>query len=133
MASFCKCGFYATKEMDGMCSQCFNRRVKEDVLNDLRNVEIWLKKSDDLLKEEALKLKNIQLESGNQAKKALKCGICNKKIGNLPIECCCEKLFCTRHRYPDEHKCTFDYKAQGRKIIEVENPKIVSDKFIKIL
>jgi predicted nucleic acid binding AN1-type Zn finger protein len=34
------------------------------------------------------------------------------------MACRCEKRFCALHRQPEIHKCTFDFKAHGKSILE---------------
>jgi hypothetical protein len=34
-----------------------------------------------------------------------KCAKCNKKTGLLGFICRCNKIFCAKHRYPEEHMC----------------------------
>lgn len=36
----------------------------------------------------------------------------------MEFTCKCEKKFCITHLQPQEHSCTFDYKAQERKVIQ---------------
>jgi len=40
-----------------------------------------------------------------------RCTQCKKKLGLMSYTCKCEKLFCISHLQPQEHACTFDYKA----------------------
>ncbi|KAG5597250.1 hypothetical protein H5410_038482 [Solanum commersonii] len=37
-------------------------------------------------------------------------------------------MFCSVHRYPEEHACTFNYKATGRVTSAKENPPCRRDK-----
>ncbi len=53
---------------------------------------------------------------------------CNKRIDVLPHICKCGKYTCVVHRYPMDHCCTYDTKAEYRKRLEKENPKIVTNK-----
>ena len=59
-----------------------------------------------------------------------RCSMCNIKLNiTNSILCKCEQLLCYKHRYYNEHKCTFDYKTAEREIlartnIKIENPKI---------
>ena len=50
----------------------------------------------------------------------------------MKFDCRCKKVFCGKHRLPEEHGCTFDYRAVGRKEIEAQNPKITAEKLIKV-
>ncbi|CAI0404321.1 unnamed protein product [Linum tenue] len=56
------------------------------------------------------------------------CGSCRRRVGLLGFKCRCKKLFCSKHRYPEEHRCSFDYKGFGRRILEQQNPAVDSDK-----
>ena len=44
-------------------------------------------------------------------KRKNRCGVCRKKLMLTAIMCRCEKKFCSQHRYPSDHNCTFDYKS----------------------
>lgn len=44
----------------------------------------------------------------------------------------CGHHFCAVHRYAEAHGCTFDYKAEGRKILEQSNPVVTAPKLPKI-
>jgi predicted nucleic acid binding AN1-type Zn finger protein len=60
-----------------------------------------------------------------------KCKIdgCTKKLGIMPFVCRCEKEYCAKHRMPESHSCTFDFKTAGRALLHDANPKI---DFVKI-
>jgi len=47
-------------------------------------------------------------------KNRMRCFECRKKVGLTGIECSCGFVFCGVHRYPDAHKCDFDFKAEAR-------------------
>jgi len=44
----------------------------------------------------------------------------------------CGGNFCSLHRYAETHRCGFDYKLEGRRVIEQNNPLITADKLPKI-
>lgn len=44
----------------------------------------------------------------------------------------CGNSFCATHRYAEAHSCTYDYKSEGRKIIEQNNPVVAARKLPKI-
>uniref|UniRef100_A0AAG5D1K5 AN1-type domain-containing protein n=1 Tax=Anopheles atroparvus TaxID=41427 RepID=A0AAG5D1K5_ANOAO len=65
--------------------------------------------------------------------KKLRCAQCNKKLGMVMImKCHCEKVFCAQHRYAEAHNCSYDFKFEGRKVLEKNNPLVVADKLPKI-
>lgn len=39
---------------------------------------------------------------------------CKKKVGLTGIECKCGFVFCSSHRWPDQHSCDFDFKTHDR-------------------
>jgi hypothetical protein len=62
-----------------------------------------------------------------------KCQHCTKRIGLAGgIKCRCGLKFCSKHRYVDQHNCTYDYKEQAKKELEGKNPKVVAAKIEKI-
>jgi AN1-type zinc finger and ubiquitin domain-containing protein 1 len=44
----------------------------------------------------------------------------------------CGNNYCSLHRNAEAHGCTFDYKTEGRKIIEHQNPLVAAPKLPKI-
>jgi predicted nucleic acid binding AN1-type Zn finger protein len=56
-------------------------------------------------------------------------GSCTKKLGILPFICRCQKEYCTKHRMPETHECTFDYKTTGRIALQAANQKF---DFVKV-
>lgn len=44
-----------------------------------------------------------------------RCSSCSKKVGLTGgLECKCGQLFCSKHRYPESHSCSFDFKNAER-------------------
>ena len=66
-------------------------------------------------------------------KRSKRCLTCNKKVGIVPYTCRCniEYIFCSKHRLPSKHNCSFDYKNFKKNKIENDNPKIEFDKINK--
>lgn len=66
-------------------------------------------------------------------KKKTRCFSCGKKTGlATTYQCRCGNSFCATHRYAEAHGCTYDYKSEGRKIIEQNNPVVAAPKLPKI-
>ena len=79
--------------------------------------------------------KEININKDNKKKKKKnRCAFkgCKKKLGMVPFECKCGFKFCTEHRLPEFHKCTFNFKEEGKNILTKNNPVIINDKMIKI-
>lgn len=73
-----------------------------------------------------------QDDQKDQKKKKNRCRMCRKKVGLTGFQCRCGGLFCSLHRYSNEHDCTFDYKELGAQEIRKNNPLVVGDKIQKI-
>ena len=52
-------------------------------------------------------------ETEKEKKQCTRCNQCKKKLGIMEYKCKCEKLFCISHLQPQEHACTFNYKAEA--------------------
>jgi len=64
----------------------------------------------------------------------LKCGVCNKSIKTLESvtgKCKCGNTYCTQHRYPETHKCSFNHKELGRNILLDKATKMTYPKVIE--
>jgi hypothetical protein len=52
------------------------------------------------------------------------CEYCGEEIGYLPFKCkYCNGTFCKKHRLPENHECTFDFKPTPR----IPSPSIIPD------
>jgi predicted nucleic acid binding AN1-type Zn finger protein len=61
-----------------------------------------------------------------------RCGVCRKKLKLTDYECRCSARFCSQHRLPEEHSCTYDFKAAGRTQLSKQLEKAVADKVERI-
>lgn len=65
-------------------------------------------------------------------KKRMRCEHCNKRLNITNIyNCRCGRIFCSQHRYSEVHDCKYDYKTEGRKILEQQNPLVTANKLPK--
>ena len=65
--------------------------------------------------------------------KKTRCTFCRKKTGLATTYVCrCGSSFCATHRYAETHNCNYDYKTEGRKLLEQSNPLVVAPKLPKI-
>jgi len=65
-------------------------------------------------------------------KKKKRCVVCNNKVGMLGFTCRCEGLFCSKHRFPDDHECSFDHKTFDRKNLADANQKLETVKLNRL-
>lgn len=71
--------------------------------------------------------------SGEPKSKATnRCEACNRKVGLTGFNCKCGSTFCGAHRYPESHRCEFNFKKSGQDAIAKANPLIKADKVDKI-
>ncbi|XP_044738004.1 serine/threonine-protein kinase HSL1-like [Chrysoperla carnea] len=90
-------------------------------------------KEDDLaVKKESTEI--VTLPPIKQKKSnRVRCKKCSKKLNIATIHTCrCGDHFCSQHRYSEVHGCKYDYKTEGRKVIEQANPLIRAPKLPKI-
>ena len=60
--------------------------------------------------------------------KSKRCIVCRKR-NILNMECTkCGKIICIVHRYLEDHNCTYDFNTEGRKQLEKDNEKVISEK-----
>jgi len=65
-------------------------------------------------------------------KKKTRCTKCKVNVGVIGFPCRCGGIFCSTHRYANEHTCSFDYKEHGAEEIRKNNPQVVGEKIQKI-
>jgi hypothetical protein len=63
-----------------------------------------------------------------------RCQVCKKKLVLNVFNCKCSptSIFCDTHRYPEEHKCLFDFKKQHKLKLTSLNPQVVASKIYAI-
>lgn len=62
-----------------------------------------------------------------------RCAVCHKRTKLATgFQCRCGQNFCLTHLCAEAHSCTYDYKAEGRKLIEQSNPVVNAPKLPKI-
>ena len=69
----------------------------------------------------------------NIKKECIRCTKCNKKLKlTQQFECSCNKIFCTEHRYKEEHNCSAFVLSIEREKLAKTMPRIETEKIIKI-
>lgn len=107
---------------EGLCSKCFKEsKTKQLVVNEVSNIISCIPKIVEEAKQTAQIVQNIE-----------KCAFCSKKLGPVSFKCKCFSSFCTKHRHPEEHRCTYDHKTAGIRKISEENPLVQAPKFNKL-
>ena len=57
---------------------------------------------------------------------------CKTKLMLSDFACKCSNFYCSQHRYSESHKCTFDYKSQGVKLLEKQLVQVSGSKVDKL-
>ena len=57
-----------------------------------------------------------------------KCHHCKIKLSLMKFRCKCENIFCLKCLLPETHNCTFNYKLEGKHLIEKKNPAVINSK-----
>lgn len=112
----------------------FNETMDE-IYHDLRNVTNLLcdTKLSGFGSETSTVAKKCPGDLPPIIKKKARCLACNKRLNITNIyNCRCGNVFCSQHRYPEVHHCSYDYKLNGRKLLEQQNPLVTADKIDKI-
>ncbi|KAI1280873.1 AN1-type zinc finger protein 6 [Halotydeus destructor] len=73
-----------------------------------------------------------QPKLAEKKKKKTRCTKCKVNVGVIGFPCRCGGMFCSVHRYANEHSCSFDYKEHGAEEIRKNNPQVVGEKIQKI-
>lgn len=112
--------FFGNPATENMCSKCFNQ-VQASKRN-LESVQKLAEKVPTLVEES----KQVPAPSPDR------CNLCKKKLNLFPFKCNCGSYFCSAHRQPEEHNCTFDFKAVGVRKLSEDNPLVQAEKLNRL-
>ena len=112
-------------KIDLKCQESDINKKEKILLEDKAKMTQTNKEDNQIVKNKIIKINKAK-------KKKNRCHNCNKKLSLMPIVCKCGFKFCSSHRHPEDHQCTFDHKTEQQKLLRGKNPQIISDKIIKI-
>jgi hypothetical protein len=129
------CGFFGAPGSGGMCSVCWKKtmsdrqaaasspRAAEQKVDAAAVLETAAAPApadnNGVVAEEAEPKKPAEKPVQKNKKR---CWECKKKVGLTALECRCGYVFCTAHRFEDQHNCSFDFKAADRAELAKRNP-----------
>ncbi|GMF34764.1 unnamed protein product [Phytophthora fragariaefolia] len=129
------CGFFGAPGSGGMCSVCWKKTMSDRQAASAKSPRAAEQKPEEAVKIEAaapaetadVVVKTPTEDEPKPAEKLVqknkkRCWECKKKVGLTAIECRCGFVFCSNHRYADQHNCSFDFKAADRAELARRNP-----------
>ncbi|KAK1933778.1 Zinc finger A20 and AN1 domain-containing stress-associated protein 6 [Phytophthora citrophthora] len=130
------CGFFGAPGSGGMCSVCWKKtmsdrqaaavspRAAEPKIDGITKMDTTTPATVDAVSNNSCVMEEVVEKPVEKAiqKNKKRCWECKKKVGLTAIECRCGYVFCSSHRFEDQHNCTFDFKTSDRAELARRNP-----------
>jgi len=113
------CGFYGNPLTNNMCSKCLLKPAEQKTV------------APALVSTPSTSPSAATPERVPQEKKN-RCFQCRKKVGILGFPCRCEYIFCSAHRHPQDHSCTFNFRGMQQDSLRKANPVVKNAKVEQI-
>jgi len=124
------CGFFGNPQSENYCSKCYRERQQT---HQKAQPQVTVNQPEPPRQEVIPSVESKPQETAPVVKQedTSKCWTCKKKVGLLGFRCKCDFVFCSTHRYADQHVCTFDWKGANQQKLAKENPTVVAAKIQK--
>ncbi|MBA0865397.1 hypothetical protein Goshw_011786 [Gossypium schwendimanii] len=142
------CGFFGSSATMNLCSKCYRDLcLKEQEVSSIKSALSSPPSSSSTVVESISQVPLLALLGVNREstvseiapaaeqrsqQQPNRCMVCRKQVGLTGFRCKCGVTFCGPHRYPENHRCTFDFKKVGREEIARANPLVKAEKLEKI-
>uniref|UniRef100_A0A6C0KXH3 AN1-type domain-containing protein n=1 Tax=viral metagenome TaxID=1070528 RepID=A0A6C0KXH3_9ZZZZ len=74
-------------------------------------------------------MNTVDVSGAVPEKKAIRrCVSCRNKLSLTDFPCKCGLIHCSKHRLPETHNCTFDFKKNGQEFLSTSLVKVVGIK-----
>jgi hypothetical protein len=122
-----ECGFFGDPRNDGYCSVCYKDLHYEESSGQESDESSYESSGESIDEEPKTK---VGMSVGSEK---MTCGYCKKRL-HIWFLCECGKHFCTGHRSPFIHKCSYDRSDKDRKRLrdQLESQQLVPNKIQKI-